>query len=76
MYSTLVPAHTQRGRESETLAGVLTVLAIEARAVDFVERIRLALFREMHFYYRRKLPSLCTRFMRLFGPWPNFHYWS
>jgi len=38
-------AHGQRGRESETLKGVLTICVIEARAVGFVERIRLALFR-------------------------------
>ena len=43
MYSTSVVAHPQRDRESGTLAGVLTILEIEAGCIKSVERIRLAL---------------------------------
>ena len=65
IYATSVLAQAQRRRESEIFAGVLTIFVgedsqIEARCVEFVERIRLALLCQMHFYYRRKL--LCTMY--------------
>ncbi|HZC35888.1 MAG TPA: hypothetical protein VE242_09760 [Chthoniobacterales bacterium] len=41
----------QRGRESETVLELLTILVIEARCLEFVERIHLALYRQMLFYY-------------------------
>jgi hypothetical protein len=41
----------QRGRESGTVLELLTILVIEAWPFEFVERIHLALFRQMHFYY-------------------------